>query len=164
VHQPFCNGCFWVRDSGYARAGLDHKHLISASPCCWDDRHPGISWDGDLVDFLPRLASNCDSPYLHLLRRYDYRHEPPHPARRILEPEVVWGWAGAPIRQSHRSRISGSLGTTAPHMRAKLTLVFRKLTQRPPLHIKIWGSEDAQVSYTEFSHNLHPFSHIPYHP
>jgi hypothetical protein len=71
---------FEIRSHIYAWAGLDHDPSIYA--CCigWDDRlmppGPAFYWLGwNLMNFLPRLASNCNPPHLCLLSSQDYRRE-----------------------------------------------------------------------------------------
>jgi hypothetical protein len=43
-----------------------------------------VGWDGDLVNFLPRLFLNCNPTYLLLPNSWDYRHAPSCPASLIL--------------------------------------------------------------------------------
>jgi hypothetical protein len=49
--------------------------------CHWNDGYSHrtqhfTGWDGVLLTFLPRLASNLDHPKLYLLSSWDYKHEP----------------------------------------------------------------------------------------
>jgi hypothetical protein len=95
---PAYSDYFWDRISIFAIASLDHDPPIYASCSNWDDSHtPPCSaflsrWG--LMNFLPRLALNCDPPDFCLLSNYGYRREPPRwPFRQAL-----YHWATFPAQ------------------------------------------------------------------
>jgi hypothetical protein len=42
-----------------------------------------VGWDGNLTNFLPALAQNCNPSDLHLTSSWDYRYEPLHPTNPL---------------------------------------------------------------------------------
>jgi hypothetical protein len=71
---------------GGGGTGVWTQVLTFASQMLYHLRHSAshfLSWvflRQGLVNYLPRLALNCDPPDLCLLSRYDYRYEPPAPS------------------------------------------------------------------------------------
>jgi hypothetical protein len=64
----------WTQDFAPATQELYRLSHNSSAFCC------SCFGDGGLRNYLPDLASNCDTPDLSLLSSYDYRFEPPAPS------------------------------------------------------------------------------------
>jgi hypothetical protein len=72
---------------GFAQANLDCNHplYVSCVSGMEGTHHHAqlIDWQEGLANFLPELASNLDLPYLHFLSSWNYKGEPPCPAKKV---------------------------------------------------------------------------------